>query len=1058
MSGPVQIWTPSAIPRLSPHHHGVVEASAGTGKTFLLQHLFVDRILNGHATIDQLLVVTYTEKATQELRQRIHAQLHQAVAGVSPRPISDAHWTIDGESRARLRHAIQHFDQSNISTIHAFCNQLLTRFAFTNGHAFEREQLPTETIFRPAFVDLIRDSQHNIELKRYFDAWDGSLETLLTTLRVLLNRPAVAAPSASPTFVEQSTGSLIELAEEHFPTQEALEKIIQDSGCLKRSAGKLRGALQQWSDIAKSDAHWLTQFAELSPVLDEVAPRIKSPTQGAAQLASRLQELRPKLPFAKTYIAQQLLPRISDKLGVLKEQLGVFDFGDMLTEALELVRNASPDALEHIRQGLRYVFIDEFQDTDPIQWEFFQRLFVDSSTTKVTVVGDPKQAIYSFRGADVATYHNATQQLLEQGAKKETLDTNFRSSRQLIKATNYLLTTPSPLLVDVTFHPAKSGTTQIGLSPAIIAFENDGSDNTAMLRYMTNEIVTLENDSQQALNEIFVLTRTTKESNEVLAALAAAKIPATAYKQEGLTESQVALDLFDLLTAICTPTSTRAKLNALRTPFFNVQLDELAGGKNATNYQWDTLFFFWNSLGEKGALEELFEDVLDRTQIVEQWISTGDTQAITNLYHLIERLCQQQDRELSKLTALLGHWRMDPIRLREGNLQRTATDMPAVQVMTMHASKGLEAPVVFLYTNSKGVSNSLKFFHDSDGLLRFEIAKTKPLQSRRPKHDDAYRTEQTKEGRRLQYVAITRAQSRTYLPVWKKSTGEYSELNDRLATLNDPNQLLIRSSVSASIDVPRSNLPSPPFIHPRLTVPESDLFPRIVSYSGLQQLIGTEHPQVDKSKLAITDLPPGANSGLFVHALLEHLPWRSLFTPASLFLSWEQWKAIPEVTSLCDELGQAYGFSSAVYDSALSMCYRTLTQPFAPDTPPLGKLRKLKREFTFYARLDSRTLLHGIYDIVVEHDGLLFLIDYKTNVLPDYTNTTVNDYTEKYYRLQKEVYCVSLAALCAQSSCEIGGISYLYCRGRTADNGLFFMKPDSNQLKQWTRHLLELIS
>lgn len=1058
-----RVWIPETVPLLPPTHHAVVEASAGTGKTFLLQHLFIDRLLNDEVTIDEIAVVTFTEKATEEIRQRIYEQLADLLSGRAPNTSGEPAWTIDNDARTRLQNAFRNFDQARISTIHSFCHSLVAENAFESGHLFDREQLASDSIFRPAFTNLLREIHGDSELNAFYSVWPKTADSLMQALRTLTTKGGTPYPPFTTASLKQAVHSLHEHIHTYLATPASRQEIAERSGCHPNARKKLLLGLHGLHE-AVSQTSWIQQFSKMSPALNLALSRMKAPEGIALSFHEAVHPLYKTLPFPETAIVNQFLPYLEKHLRALKEGLSVFDFSDMLADALHFVQNASAETLRTLRQQTKHILIDEFQDTDPIQWELFHRLFADDET-KITVVGDPKQAIYSFRGADVFTYFTATETLKVQNAKAARLNQNFRASKELIHATNEILMGPPPFMdsSNADAH-VQAGRDEAGVQPSIVLLESENDQAAPMLDYFANEILSL---AQQEIpySDIFVLTRTTSESTQVIDSLKKYDIPAMVFKQEGLSDTQLALDLYDLLKSIAHPLSRSARLNALSTDFFRVTFQELT--EPAVFDDWDAHFFHWNQLARQGALEKMFDEIILQTKVVQYWLARSDYQTITNLHHLIEKLCDAPTRDIEQLYQLLGFWRADPNRLRDGNIQRPALDTSSVQVMTMHASKGLESPYVFLYAKNKGRSDATKFFHDNTNHLQFEICSATDLRERRPEVAKQIDQELAQESQRLLYVALTRAKKRVYLPLWKKPAGDYKALNERLRDWwqtkpkftelrNVPASVSVSGAVSESVSgsvsesvlkpggqIPRKPLPSPP-------VPT-----RIVSYSQLHQQLSSNTLSHSSVQVSEKELPPGTQTGLFIHALLEHLNWQTLNIEPPLSL--EQWREETDLHRVYDRIAAAYGFSQDDYSEATRLVYQTLTQSFVPNGPQLFTAEKQLREFVFHAKLDEQTLLHGIYDLLLEHNDALYLVDYKTNVLADYSPEAVVNYTKEHYRWQYQIYCITLASICDQLNQPMGGISYIYCRGRENENGLFFIRPTPEEIRQWRSALLEVI-
>ncbi|HEY0839893.1 MAG TPA: UvrD-helicase domain-containing protein, partial [Vulgatibacter sp.] len=371
---------PLILRTLPKDRHVVVEASAGTGKTYTLEHLVVDLILTTDVTIAQVLVVTFTERATGELRQRVRAILQRLLDLRKDDPNAaglpdDACWILDDQARARLERALRQFDTATISTIHGFCRRILTEHAFANQRLFAERNVDGREAFASAFRDTVREVL----------AVDPACRPILETWLANWN-------------VDQLEALLYEATRERAELLPALDDAWVDPGGAEEGPAR---------DLAAIDA-------------DVV----------------RLESLA----------VQRFLPLVVERLERRKREQGLFDFDDMLGLVRRSLSGEHGEALARILRG-RYAvaLIDEFQDTDEVQWEIFRRVFFDGAgDTRLYVIGDPKQAIYRFRGADVETYLSAKAEILGAGGARVALLDNYRSTRSLIDAYNSILDQGAP--------------------------------------------------------------------------------------------------------------------------------------------------------------------------------------------------------------------------------------------------------------------------------------------------------------------------------------------------------------------------------------------------------------------------------------------------------------------------------------------------------------------------------------------------------------------------------------------------------------------------------------
>ena len=466
--GAVRYAIPAALAALDPGRHQVVEASAGTGKTYLIEHRVVDLLLSTDTPIEQILVVTFTEKATAELRFRVRRLIeHVERTREHTAGPDEPHWVIDAESRHRLTDALLGFDRASIHTIHAFCQRVITENAFSSRRLFAQTQVAGETAFGETFKttlreELARDPDH----KRYLAAWYRSGRSV-EDLEKLLYRCANQNSRLVPDFDESTTASRLHAAAAEMPAvgaeDDAMLAALKQAGVqgasrravLKRLA-VLRGCLDRFA-LAGDVADFLYAFeaadrevtSTRERLLAYVASRLESADiEDAALAAARdvvLDLDRAVVPLAAA-VAQRFLPPVRARLEADKNRHGQFDFQDMLRLVWESLSAADGDGgiddrgevCQRLRERYRHALIDEFQDTDELQWKIFRRIYLEGADNRLCIIGDPKQAIYGFRGADVYTYIEARRQVQEQGGQVTNLIDNYRSTDELVRAYNVI--------------------------------------------------------------------------------------------------------------------------------------------------------------------------------------------------------------------------------------------------------------------------------------------------------------------------------------------------------------------------------------------------------------------------------------------------------------------------------------------------------------------------------------------------------------------------------------------------------------------------------------------
>ncbi len=353
------------------------------------------------------------------------------------------------------------------------------------------------------------------------------------------------------------------------------------------------------------------------------------------------------------------LPRAVNRFGRDKREKGQIDYDDMLSQVWRAIDGTRGDAIvAALRARLRYAVVDEFQDTDDLQWRIFHRIFVESERTNLLyVVGDPKQAIYGFRGADVFSYLRARKELESRGAARVPITKNFRSTSDLVEACNLIFDqkAAAPIFTGEIRHDAPaecgkpnlrlSGATQSPIKPVTIfryqphAYANaDAAAGSAArmraaigrrialtLRRILNQPhrITIEGQDGKSRrvepNDVFILTRSGAESMEIGRYLREFDVRFAFYKQDGLFQTSEASDIVDVLRAVEEPGSRSHQLKAWMSPFFGVPLAQIARvGEAPAGHPLNERLFEWKALADEERFVELFDRLLHESGLVDR--------------------------------------------------------------------------------------------------------------------------------------------------------------------------------------------------------------------------------------------------------------------------------------------------------------------------------------------------------------------------------------------------------------------------------------------------------
>ena len=1111
--GPARYPFPEELARIPRDRAAVIEASAGTGKTYLIEHLVVDRLIRGDARIDEILVVTFTDRAAAELRRRIHALLAR-VRGYGERSEAPHVWTIDDGARARLAEAARALDGAPISTIHAFCQRILTERAFASGRLLVQQSVESRSAFSAAFAEVLRrrlavDEELAPYLRGYLGAGNSleALEQLLYQARQLrVQWGAVFDPER----LSRAGAAYARLSPAEIGA--AVTAGVPNKGSAKAVQGrldKLHAAARRFDgdgDLARFLAA-IDYLVKEKDLFDFVAERLGPP--GAA-IAALLADLADAAVPLDTVVAQKLGPPVAERLAARKRAAGLYDFDDMLLLVDDALAGAGGlELTASLRRRFKLAIVDEFQDTDPIQWRIFRAIFQESGgANPLYLVGDPKQSIYGFRGADVATYQAACD-VVAPPAEAHHLTRNFRSTGPVIDAYNAILDqgAEEPFFSagvgyhsPVVFRGADAGAEAPRPPVTLLRVTADEevtrlpmrSVRDGLSRAVADEIATLlAAPNPPPAREIFVLTRTWREAGAAAAALGARGVPTVLYNQEGLYLSPEARHVRDLLRAIADPHDRAKRLRAWLTPFFGLTLEDLPAAAAADgDHPLYGRLFAWHDAATTQPLPTLYARILNDSGVVLRELFLGESaRRLTNYRHLFEVLAADGGRaarplgDVVRRLSALCEGLIVPAP-EEGNVQRLESDRDAVQVMTMHKAKGLEADIVFVYGGYSPSPNRGVRSYVTDGK---RLALAGP--PRRKAIVDLIKQERDGDDQRLYYVALTRARRGLYLPysgnspegdvsdvsidanpredLWRLNGG-YRHVNRRLravAGAEDGRKHFATRDVAIGHQMadgregppgqaaalaawrPAANDLAPQLPDPELArLRRRRAGPVLTSYSRIKHSEGGYRPPTEiadeaaeMQPLPDDELPGGARAGIFLHDLLETTPLETLRETPDL----ARWGARADVQALIEATLRRHGRDPRQAGAAARLVHAALTSPLpvvGGTLPGLVGAARVAREMEFLFPFPAaaggadRGFVKGFVDVIFEHGGRAYFGDWKTDRLPAWDDTTVDAHVARNYALQEQLYALALIQMLgvtdeASYQERFGGTLYLFVRG-----------------------------
>ena len=826
----------------------LIEASAGTGKTWTIAALYL-RLVLGHGgehgferalRPSEILVMTFTRAATRELSDRIRERLLQAAQCFrgERQPEPEDTFLIDliahyepGTERSRaawaLATAAEGMDDASIHTIDAWCQRMLREHAFDSGSLFDEELVADEEAMRmEAAYDYWRQACYPLDgeqLSQVLGIWNH-VDKLIEDLRDLMREDIPA---------HAGQGTLSEVL------AQATERHAKALAQLKVGWAQRAQAMQDWLDgqtaankndwdgrklTAKNYTGWLnTLKAWADGTVSDETPDLKTGWERftpAGLLAARKPTAPPlDIPpefvlFAQLRAAIETLPQVSvcvrlhaaatvaQRLQQLKRQSGSFGFADMPQRlSAALGGENGPRLRARILEQYPAILVDEFQDTSPLQYQIFDRIYqtqLNDRRSALLLIGDPKQSIYGFRGADIHSYMKARQATT---GRHYVLETNFRSTHALVGVVNHWFahadaereqgafmyrqaqSNPLPFVTVNAHGRQEQWVNASGPVPAMTLVHDLELGRSEDMRQRfaarcAEQIVGWLNDSKSGFAttgtseepatfkplrpaDIAILVRTGKEAAALRRELERRAV-ASVYlsDKDSVFESDEARDLVHWLRAVASPQEVRLVRAALATRTIGLSLDELGWlasddeAFDARSEQLRQLRTVWHMQGVLAMLRQ----TVHQLSLASRWLSCADGERrLTNFLHLAE-LLQTASSTLDGEQSLI-RWLIT--EMGEGSAQsdeqvvRLESDADLVKVITIHKSKGLEYPVVCLpfassFREKDSKTTSFINLADPDGQreLRLQFSKEELKLADR---------DRLREDLRLIYVALTRA-------------------------------------------------------------------------------------------------------------------------------------------------------------------------------------------------------------------------------------------------------------------------------------------------------------
>lgn len=1146
----------------------LLEASAGTGKTYTLVGVLLRLLLEEVVDrLDQVLVVTFTIAATEELKTRLRDALRRTLRAAEGESENDPFFVAMAQvpnAKQRVRAAIDDFDQVVISTIHGFCKRVLEEAAFESHEPFELEFTadPVPLLYRAAADALRADYEPEVSYRSALLHCKGMKPSKLVESYQLWQRHALLAMNPATPDPTGTVAALQPLAEAAAAAWDEDARLDLTNMDWRKSADLFGKDIA--TDIATFVARLRRDPALAFPMLLEMAParmleqhvQKTSKANLAHPFFRACGALADAADVAFPHLRADLLLRMHQRVGQHKQQLGTSSFDDLLVRTHRALNDEEHGAelASTLQRRYRVALIDEFQDTDALQYEIFATAFADAS---LFLIGDPKQSIYRFRGADLHTYTKA-----RDGAdRKHTLGENHRSSPQMVAAVGALFARPSAFADDAIPMPE----VRAAARPDQLQITGDG---TPVLRWrflagtgpspwlardeaeeritadVAAEIVRLLRGEARidgrALrpNDFAVLTRSNRQAVLVQSTLRDAGVPSAIGKAGDIFDTEELIELQRLLQSVLQPGDLSRLRGALATRFCGHDLEDLLAldADEALFDEQIARFDRWRRTWLRLGFVPMIEQAMHELGVVRRFLAMpGGERRLTNFRQLFELLHDaEHGSRLSPegLFEWLQHERAHKddldYTLRELRLE---SDGDAVQILTVHGSKGLQYEVVFcpfLWEGKDPVGAEIVVDRAGGERLVFDLNEDEA-------DKQSAQAERLAEDLRLAYVATTRSKRRCYLhwglvgdrarisprsplawlltsnpcapgfgpdgapaPDWVKQASErakdveaphwFEDLQQRCAASEGRMSVELVPEAPTPVRLP-SAAPSEPLAPPRHAKQKRSTrglhsFTSITAGAPpLEPLADVVDPATDTEPAApatgIFAFARGAAAGQCLHEILEHVDWRDLggdhtrtlvqttlsahdlavagahpgeLDPTATVLQNLHDLAAARVHAEGPRLADlCAGRSSAEWEfvlpmpkaglPALAACFAMRAEPFAQQQAE--RLRALGDD-------TLRGFLTGFVDLVVEHDGRYWVLDWKSNHLGD----TVADYGQEAlqaamvhhdYVLQYHLYVLALHRHLRSRLPDydperhLGGVCYAFLRGASPDrtSGMF---------------------
>lgn len=1085
-----------------------IAASAGTGKTYSLVKI-IAKLVENKVDINKILIVTYTDKAAGELKIKIGKELK--------RDLTNAH----------------------IGTIHSFCQDTLKELYFDMGLASSLE-LVDDSKLDDLYDTFIREKLYDGSILSS-DAKEGYCNIRQIANKLYLDKKGnlvddiVYYDKAKEFFyyLKQDLKSLINKAENE------IDDFFKNFDYARIKDDEIKKEYHHFIDdyfqaLGSSDPNEQKAIREVRAAISKTA-RLTSSTLDKTSL-EYLKRAKNNVKFDKDIdgslfkylnLAQEFYLLCTKE----KKEHGWISFNDMLSEVREAVIN-SLSFKEKLQAKYDYAIIDEFQDTNQIQWDIFKNVFLDSSKNHLIVVGDNKQSIYSFQGADVAVYNNACKEIASNG-EEYLLPNNYRSSASMIDGYNEIFKAES--FKSLAYRDVKAGSPSIkakykgneirGIS--IIANENDDISDydfakktgELIIDYCTKDengntnLRIIDSNNQErnvSFNDFMIISRARKKFSDFIEIFNKIGIPFVIYKDNSLFSGVECAQWICLIDALLKPDFTGNNRKAFRkllyTKFFGLTLEEASSSDfDRDDNDEMKLVIYWKELASDFKYNELIESILSDSRLNEVLGNITSVQRYNVFrqigdYALSYLLAGNNLFSLKKrLLALEANDSLDELNV---DIVAKGTDFDSVELMTIHASKGLDRPIVIVANASSKRRNSggLKIIRQDKAYLTYLNA-IKDLNGNIIGKDNS-----SDEIERLYYVAYTRAKNLMILPYskdsmiaefYKNNQDKYNALDAKLSfdDLNQSLKQIIGVNKAAALkekedqeailkDISSKMKAHNIYKHSYASMSKAVLKSLVLDDSLNQNKEGIEIEEAlfdidtncipaaleydDSNPKEIPNkFPRGAEIGTCLHEIFENFEFKDVANEKALRLVIDERLSANKIKLNDEQIKYISGIVGDTLNARLPLICGSKIEDnqffYLKDIE--GDCRKAEIEFNFSNLTNDSfsNYYNGFIDLIIKRGEYYSILDWKSDTINDKDLLSYNKLqnikqrVDEHYAVQRVLYSYCLVkwlyGLGLESSLDevfnkhFGGIYYVFIRGTRTDsfNGIY-----AQSWRSWT--------